>query len=45
MLIYVPLSQIEDNPFQKRAIYDNIEELAADILSHKAVRVRVRRQV
>lgn len=38
MMILVPLSQIEDNPFQKRQIYDDIEELAADILSHKATR-------
>jgi ParB/RepB/Spo0J family partition protein len=38
MIILVPLSQIEDNPFQKRQIYDQIEELAADILSHQQSR-------
>jgi ParB/RepB/Spo0J family partition protein len=38
MIILVPLAQISDNPFQKRAIYDQIEELAADILSHQQSR-------
>lgn len=38
MMIYVPLTQIEDNPFQRRAEYGDIEELAADIQRHKADR-------
>jgi ParB/RepB/Spo0J family partition protein len=38
IILLVPLSQIEDNPFQKRQIYDQIEELAADILSHQQSR-------
>lgn len=38
MMIFVPLSQIDDNPFQKRQIYDDIEELAADILNHRQAR-------
>lgn len=31
MLIYVPLNQIDDNPFQKRSDYGDIEDLAARI--------------
>lgn len=31
MLIYVPLSQIDDNPFQRRSEYGDIEELASRI--------------
>lgn len=38
MIIYVPLSQIRDNPFQTRTEYGEIEELAADILRHKETR-------
>lgn len=38
MLIYVPLSQIDDNPFQQRQEYGDIAELAGDILRHKTTR-------
>lgn len=38
MLIYVRLEQIEDNPFQKRVSYDEIEELANDIVNHQEAR-------
>lgn len=31
MLIYVPLDQIDDNPFQRRQEYTDIDTLAADI--------------
>lgn len=31
MMIYVPLNQIRDNPYQKRAVYDEIDKLAAAI--------------
>jgi ParB-like chromosome segregation protein Spo0J len=36
MLVYVPLSQIDDNPFQTRREYDEIESLAADIAVRRA---------
>lgn len=38
MMIYVPLPQIADNPYQRRQEYGDIEELAADIQRHKADR-------
>lgn len=38
MMIYVPLSQIADNPYQRRTEYGDIEELAADIQRHKTDR-------
>jgi len=38
MLIYAPLSQIDDNPFQQRQEYGDIAELAGDILRHKTTR-------
>lgn len=38
MLIFVPLTQIDDNPFQRRTEYGDIEELAADILRHQVER-------
>lgn len=36
MLIYVPLNHIDDNPYQRRAEYGDIEELAERIHSAKA---------
>lgn len=36
MLIYVPLNHIDDNPYQRRAEYGDIEELADRIHSAKA---------
>lgn len=38
MLIYAPINQLRDNPFQKRTEYGDIEELANDIYSHKLTR-------
>lgn len=38
MLIYVPLSQIDDNPYQQRQDYGDITDLATDILSHLKTR-------
>jgi hypothetical protein len=36
MLIYVPLNHIDDNPYQRRAEYGDIEELAERIHAAKA---------
>jgi ParB/RepB/Spo0J family partition protein len=36
MLVYVPLSQIDSNPFQTRKEYTEIELLAADIAARRA---------
>ena len=36
MLIYVPLNHIDDNPYQRRAEYGDIEELAERIHLAKA---------
>ncbi len=33
MLIHVPLTQIDDNPFQRRQDYGDVATLAADIRS------------
>lgn len=38
MLIYVPLPQIDDNPFQARREYGDVAELAADIMRHQPTR-------
>lgn len=38
MQIFVPLSQIADNPYQRRTEYGDIEELAASIQRHKDTR-------
>jgi len=38
MLIYVPLSQIDDNPFQARQEYGDVADLAADIMRHAPTR-------
>jgi ParB-like chromosome segregation protein Spo0J len=34
MLIHVPLNQIDDNPFQRRQDYGDVESLAADIAAN-----------
>lgn len=38
MLIYAPLSQIDDNPYQARQEYGDVAELAADIMRQAAAR-------
>jgi ParB/RepB/Spo0J family partition protein len=35
MLVYVPLNQIDDNPYQSRKEYTEIESLAADIAARR----------
>lgn len=36
MMIYVPLNQINDNPYQKRQVYDEIDKLAVAIKTARA---------
>ena len=39
MLIHVPLNQIDDNPYQRRADYGDVESLAADIRTRGLLQV------
>lgn len=39
MLIHVPLNQIDDNPFQRRRDYGDVESLAADIRARGLLQV------
>jgi len=39
MLINVPLAQVQDNPFQRRRDYGDVERLAADILARGLLQI------